>query len=39
VVDLELKIRVRDDDLVAARGANRELVTRLNHHTDWSPSL
>ncbi len=31
---LELKIQDRDDDLVAARAANRELMVRLNRHTD-----
>ncbi|MER7694900.1 hypothetical protein [Streptomyces sp. NPDC097610] len=35
VVDLELKLQDRDDDLAAARAANRELMTQLNrHHTD-----
>lgn len=35
VVDLELKLQDRDDDLAAARAANRELMTQLNrHHAD-----
>ncbi|MGW1620516.1 hypothetical protein [Streptomyces sp. NPDC002172] len=34
VIDLELKIQDRDDDLAAARAANRELMAQLNRHTD-----
>lgn len=30
VVDLRLRLEERDDELTAARGANRELMTRLN---------
>ncbi|MGA4844729.1 DUF6262 family protein [Streptomyces sp. G45] len=30
VVDLELKLQDRDDDLAAARGANRELMAQIN---------
>ncbi|MGW7640913.1 hypothetical protein [Streptomyces decoyicus] len=30
VVDLELKLQDRDDDLAAARAANRELMAQLN---------
>ncbi|WP_446033959.1 hypothetical protein [Streptomyces olivaceus] len=30
VIDLELKIQDRDDDLAAARAANRELMAQLN---------
>ncbi|MCX5316679.1 hypothetical protein [Streptomyces sp. NBC_00154] len=30
VVDLELKLQDRNDDLAAARGANRELMAQLN---------
>ncbi|WNE99666.1 hypothetical protein PS467_32225 [Streptomyces luomodiensis] len=34
VIDLELKRQERDDDLAAARAANRELMAQLNRHTD-----
>ncbi|WP_294009960.1 DUF6262 family protein [Streptomyces sp.] len=34
VIDLELKIQDRDDDIAAARAANRELMAQLNRHTD-----
>lgn len=34
MIDLELKIQDRDDDLAAARAANRELMAQLNRHTD-----
>ncbi|GGO58926.1 hypothetical protein GCM10012286_79350 [Streptomyces lasiicapitis] len=30
VIDLELKLQERDDDLAAARGANRELMAQIN---------
>ena len=36
VIDLELKLQERDDDLAAARAANRELMAQLNRHTDSS---
>ncbi|MFI9781710.1 hypothetical protein ACIHCV_45240 [Streptomyces sp. NPDC051956] len=38
VVDPELKIQERDDDLAAARAANRELMTRLNRHRTDQPA-
>ncbi|MCR8573559.1 hypothetical protein [Streptomyces sp. Isolate_219] len=38
VIDLELKIQDRDDDLAAARAANRELMTQLNRGWDVPPS-
>lgn len=31
VLDLKLQIEKRDEDLAAARAANRELMTRINH--------
>ncbi|MEU4234332.1 hypothetical protein AB0F17_59505 [Nonomuraea sp. NPDC026600] len=34
VIDLELKLQERDDDLAAARAANRELMAQLNRHAD-----
>ncbi|MCX5318126.1 DUF6262 family protein [Streptomyces sp. NBC_00154] len=34
VVDLELKLQDRDDDLAAARAANRELMAQLNRGRD-----
>lgn len=34
LIDLELKLQERDDDLAAARAANRELMTQLNRHSD-----
>ncbi|MET9804480.1 hypothetical protein [Streptomyces sp. NPDC006368] len=37
-IDLELKLQERDDDLAAARAANRELMARLNRHADRSPN-
>jgi hypothetical protein len=33
VVDLRLQLEERDDELAAARAANRELITRLNTMT------
>ena len=30
-LDLKLQVEERDEDLAAARGANRELMTRINH--------
>lgn len=38
VIDLELKLQERDDDLAAARAANRELMAQLNCHADRSSS-
>lgn len=32
-VDLRLKLEEREDELIAARAANRELMTQLNHTT------
>ncbi|MFE7759655.1 hypothetical protein [Streptomyces sp. NPDC057429] len=37
VVDLELKIQDRDDDLAAARAANRKLMAQLNRRRDAPP--
>ncbi|NUR03980.1 MAG: hypothetical protein HOY79_47980 [Streptomyces sp.] len=37
VVDLELKLQDRDDDLAAARAANRELMSQLNRGRDSPP--
>ncbi|EST18889.1 hypothetical protein M878_44035 [Streptomyces roseochromogenus subsp. oscitans DS 12.976] len=34
VIDLELAIQEPDDDLAAARAANRELMAQLNRHAD-----
>jgi transposase-like protein len=34
VIDLELKLQERDDDLAAARAANREPMAQLNRHPD-----
>ncbi|MEU6071370.1 hypothetical protein ABZ864_44770 [Streptomyces sp. NPDC047082] len=34
VIDLELKLQERDDDLAAARAANRELMAQFNRHAD-----
>ncbi|MGW5932036.1 hypothetical protein ACWF2L_38245 [Streptomyces anulatus] len=34
VIDLELKLQDRDDDLAAARAANRELMAQLNRGRD-----
>ncbi|MCO6008510.1 DUF6262 family protein [Actinoallomurus purpureus] len=36
VVDLELQLQDRDEDLAAARGANRELMAQLNRGRDAS---
>jgi hypothetical protein len=33
--DLQLRLAERDQDLDAARAANRELMTQLNHATRW----
>lgn len=38
VIDLELRLQERDDDLAAARAANRELMAQLNRHADRSSS-
>ncbi|MEV6654748.1 hypothetical protein [Streptomyces sp. NPDC051219] len=37
VIDLELKIQDRDDDLAAARAANRELMAQLNRAAPANP--
>jgi len=37
VVDLELLLQDRDDDLAAVRAANRQLMAHLNHHSERSP--
>ncbi|MFF5969883.1 hypothetical protein ACFY64_40640 [Streptomyces collinus] len=37
VIDLELKIQERDDDLAAARAANRELIAQLNRAAPANP--
>ncbi|MFF2852961.1 hypothetical protein ACFVT5_42765 [Streptomyces sp. NPDC058001] len=37
VVDLEPKLQDRDDDLAAARAANRELMAQLNRSTPPGP--
>ncbi|MGW7367031.1 hypothetical protein ACWGI8_27260 [Streptomyces sp. NPDC054841] len=34
IVDLELKLQEQDDDLAAARSANRELMAQLNRGSD-----
>jgi uncharacterized coiled-coil DUF342 family protein len=31
IIDLRLKLEERDEELSAARAANRELMTQLNH--------
>ena len=36
-IDLELKLQERDDDLAAARAANRELMAQLNRQADRAP--
>ncbi|MEU7459476.1 hypothetical protein [Streptosporangium roseum] len=38
VIDLELKLQERDDDLAVARAANRELMAQFNRHPDSSSS-
>ncbi|MCL7430363.1 hypothetical protein [Streptomyces sp. YS415] len=38
LIDLELKLQERDDDLAAARGANRELMAQLNRAAAAEPS-
>ncbi|MFE7664726.1 hypothetical protein [Streptomyces celluloflavus] len=37
-VDLELRLQDRDDDLAAARAANRELMAQLNRGRDTPPA-
>nr|WSW48681.1 hypothetical protein OG296_36695 [Streptomyces sp. NBC_01001] len=36
-IDLELNLQERDDDLAAARAANRELMAQLNRQADRAP--
>jgi hypothetical protein len=38
LIDLQLKLQDRDDDLAAARAANRELMAQLNRGRETPPS-